>query len=276
MHFATAKDGMKLAYRLYDFTDPWENAPHILLMAGLARHSGFWYQWIPYLSRFYKIIAPDLRGFGQSREGFSTERNFNLDTFTQDIATVLDHAGIEHLHYCGEAFGGVLGMQVAATFPERIRTLSLVGAPIKLGENVRKAFAQGGGSWGDTARKIGVRAWIESTNKIDRFPAWMPDGFIQWYTDEISKGDQDTVVAFSKISESFNQLEFLERIKCPVLGIYPNHRWEHAETLKQHVKDLTIQNIPVKYSLFKFVHPRETAEAVLSFVAQKDGRLLRD
>ena len=55
-----------LHYRVDDFTDPWKNAPTVLLQHGFGRSSQFWTSWVPYLSRFYKVVRPDLRGLGLS------------------------------------------------------------------------------------------------------------------------------------------------------------------------------------------------------------------
>src|SRR5580698_10642153 len=106
MQFADAPQGLKLAYRTYDFTDPWRNAPTILLQHGFGRHGGFWYKWIPYLSRFYRLLVPDTRGFGQSRSGFSIGTGFSLDDLAADIPRILDAAGVDQVHYVGEALGG--------------------------------------------------------------------------------------------------------------------------------------------------------------------------
>ena len=54
-----------LYYDIDDYTDPWKNAPHILLQHGYGRSSKFWYRWVPYLARFYKVVRPDLRGLSQ-------------------------------------------------------------------------------------------------------------------------------------------------------------------------------------------------------------------
>src|SRR5262249_11270002 len=43
-------------YDVADYTDPWKNAPAILLQHGYARSSFFWTAWIPYLARFYRVI----------------------------------------------------------------------------------------------------------------------------------------------------------------------------------------------------------------------------
>jgi len=57
-----------LYYELDDYTDPWRNAPTIVLQHGFARSSKFWYQWVPYLSRFYKVIRTICAGWGARRK----------------------------------------------------------------------------------------------------------------------------------------------------------------------------------------------------------------
>ena len=48
-----------LRYALDDYR---RDAPHLLLQHGYGRSGRFWYSGVPYLSRFYKIVRPDLRG----------------------------------------------------------------------------------------------------------------------------------------------------------------------------------------------------------------------
>ena len=55
-----------LHYVIDDFTDPWRNAPYLILQHGNGRSSQFWYRWVPYLARFYKVVRPDVRGLGGS------------------------------------------------------------------------------------------------------------------------------------------------------------------------------------------------------------------
>ena len=46
-------------YEIDDYTDPWKNAPCILLQHGYGRSSKFWYQWVPYLARFHFAAQHD-------------------------------------------------------------------------------------------------------------------------------------------------------------------------------------------------------------------------
>ena len=46
-------------YEIDDYTDPWKQAPVLLLQHGFGRSHRVWYSWVPYLSRFYKVVRPD-------------------------------------------------------------------------------------------------------------------------------------------------------------------------------------------------------------------------
>ena len=95
-----------LHYEIDDYTDPWKNAPFILLQHGYGRSSKFWYRWVPYLSRFYKIVRPDLRGLGQSSKEFDLQQGISVDAYLEDIEAIIDAVGAESIHYCGESSAG--------------------------------------------------------------------------------------------------------------------------------------------------------------------------
>jgi 3-oxoadipate enol-lactonase len=80
----------RLYYEFDDYTDPWKNAPCIMLQHGYARSTKFWRAWIPYLSRFYRVLRLDLRGLGESGRDFDLERGINLDAYLKDFTDLLD------------------------------------------------------------------------------------------------------------------------------------------------------------------------------------------
>lgn len=271
MQTAIGQDGTKLAFVIDDFTDPWKNAPYILLQHGFGRNSRFWYKWVPYLSRHFRVIRPDMRGFGSSREGFSVDRGFSLGMLARDIVDILDEAEIDSVHFVGEAFGSTLGMQVAADFPRRVRTLSLLSGPVYLHQKVQDIFAMGEKSWSEAIRKRGVRAWAEATNTISRFPPEIDKGLLSWYTDELAKDDAETLATFSELCGVYDQRNLLTRIEAPVLGIYPRSRGEQVELLRTHIKDLEVVELDTDYYLVYQIFPRTCSSAVLQFAARAEG-----
>ena len=89
----------EMFYEIDDYTDPWRNAPYILLQHGFGRSSKFWYRCVPYLARFYKIIRPDLRGETHLRAWMLREAR---------AANRVDHAHIIDIHDIGETEEGEL------------------------------------------------------------------------------------------------------------------------------------------------------------------------
>jgi pimeloyl-ACP methyl ester carboxylesterase len=57
---------LDMHYRVDDFTDPWRPPQTILMLHGNAESGLAWYAWAPKLARHYRVVRPDMRGFGGS------------------------------------------------------------------------------------------------------------------------------------------------------------------------------------------------------------------
>ena len=57
----TASDGIRLGYCIDDFTDPWKEAPALLLLHAAMGSARRYYAWVPPLSRNYRVVRMDLR-----------------------------------------------------------------------------------------------------------------------------------------------------------------------------------------------------------------------
>ena len=53
MESFVAGDGMRLAYHIDDFTDPWKRAPTLLLLHAAMGSARRYYAWVPTLARHY-------------------------------------------------------------------------------------------------------------------------------------------------------------------------------------------------------------------------------
>ncbi len=264
-----------LHYELDDYTDPWKKAPAILLQHGFSRNAGFWYSWVPYLSRFYRVIRPDLRGLGRSARPADLEQGIGAETYMSDLVAILDHAGIDAVHFCGESLGGVLGLLFAALHPQRVRTLSLVSAPVYISDHDKSSTTYGHGSRIEALRKMGARAWAEASNAGRRFPVEGDPGLLQWYVDEMGKADVETLVAMFRWVSGATAVPHLKSIRAPVLGIYasqgPITDDTQLELLEEGVPDIRIVRIPSKYHALQNLEPATCARHVLHFAAQFDG-----
>ena len=105
MAFLGVGPGVELHYYDDDFTDPWRSAPTMLLQHGFSRSGKFWHNWAPLLSREFRILRPDMRGMGESIID-EDQHEPSLDTFVDDLVSILDHLGDRRCDVCGRILRG--------------------------------------------------------------------------------------------------------------------------------------------------------------------------
>ncbi len=81
---------------------------------------------IPALSNAYRVIAPDMVGFGFSDrpEGFE----YRKDAWIKQAIGLLDALRIEKAHVVGNSFGGAIALAMAIRHPERVDRLVMMGS----------------------------------------------------------------------------------------------------------------------------------------------------
>jgi pimeloyl-ACP methyl ester carboxylesterase len=90
----------------------------LLLLHGWPQH---WYMWrdlLPALAEHYRVICPDLRGFGWSdapRSGYEKRQ------LVADILALLDALDLERVRLMGHDWGGWVGFLLCLHHPERVR-----------------------------------------------------------------------------------------------------------------------------------------------------------
>ncbi len=270
-----------LHYHVDDHTDPWQNAGTIVLQHGYARSSRFWQPWIPYLSRFYKIVRPELRGHAGSPVDFDTAADSTLENYVGDVLAVLDDLGVETAHYCGESFGGIVGMALAAAHPVRLRTLTFVSSPVFQNAKSHDVFAAGFPTREEALRTLGTRKWAERIyGAPDFFPPGTADGLRQWYVDQIATTDPEVLCGLYGLLRHANATALLPRIAAPVLGLYPTAGLlttnEQADLLRAGIRKLSMIHLPSSSHAILTLFPATCAGHLLHFAAQHDGITCRE
>jgi len=265
----------RLYYEIDDYTDPWKEAPAILLQHGYARSSKFWHAWVPYLSRYYRVIRPDWRGMGQSDADFDPRTGITFAAYLKDYEDLLDHLGIESVHFCGESSAGTLGMVFAADCPKRIRTLTIISAPVAMTEADKKSALPGFSSRQEMLRKLGPRGWLEASNAGRRYPADADPGMLRWSVDEMAKSDVEMLVAMFELVSNADAAPYLPKIAAPVLALYPEGgvitNEEHLELLRSRLRDVSIVRVASRSHSISYTSPATCAGEVLHFIARHDG-----
>ena len=269
-----------LHYEIDDFTDPWRRRPHLILQHGYGRSGRFWYSWVPYLSRYYKVVRPDARGLGASPADFDLERGVTVDALIGDLAAICDDLGAQSVHFCGESMGGILGLAFAATHPQRVRTLTLVSTPVYISDKMKETYSMGHKSRVDAMKEMGREAWLKATNRSTRFPPESDPGLLDWYEAEFAKSGADVQLAYATLVNGANAAAFLPRVKAPVLGLYPTQgpitSAEQEAMLMKELADFRIVHLPTRYHMVHHVAPAACATHLLHFMAQHDGTVCHE
>ncbi|HEV2375496.1 MAG TPA: alpha/beta fold hydrolase [Streptosporangiaceae bacterium] len=103
----------------------------VLLIHGWPDSAYLWRHQIPFLTaRGFRVIAPDMRGFGRSGRPPHVS-DYTLQNAVSDVAAVLDTFGIETAHVVGHDWGAAVAWLTAMFLPERVRRLVAlsVGCP---------------------------------------------------------------------------------------------------------------------------------------------------
>ena len=89
-----------------------------------------WFMWrdvMPLLAPHFALIAPDMRGLGDSSR---PESGYDKKTVAQDIARLMTALGHERFNVVAHDWGGPVAYALAAQFPDRVRAMAIFDAPV--------------------------------------------------------------------------------------------------------------------------------------------------
>jgi pimeloyl-ACP methyl ester carboxylesterase len=207
-----ASDGLKLAYYIDDFTNPWAKRPTLLLLHAAMGSARRFFGWVPHLCRGYRVVRLDLRGHGAS-EVPPAESGLSLDRLVLDVVELIDHLGLAAVHVAGNSAGGYLGQQLVMNHPSRVTSLSLYGST----PGLKNSQAP---SWIPQIQAKGMRGFLAETIR-DRLPADADQGLVEWFLDEAAKNDPEFIGRFVLLMASYDWSGEVDRIRCPTLVVIP-------------------------------------------------------
>ena len=101
----------------------------VLLLHGWPDSARLWRHQVPFLAAHgYRVITPDLRGFGRS-ERPTEVAGYRLRNVVADVSTLLDHLDIETAYVVGHDWGAAVAWLMAILGPARVRKLTAISVP---------------------------------------------------------------------------------------------------------------------------------------------------
>jgi pimeloyl-ACP methyl ester carboxylesterase len=105
------------------------SGPAVLLLHGWPDSARLWRHQMPALAGTgYRVVAPDLRGFGRSERPADVSA-YRPDVLLADVVGLLDALEIDATHIVGHDFGAFVSWLLASRCPERVRSLTALSVP---------------------------------------------------------------------------------------------------------------------------------------------------
>jgi len=114
-------NGIEMYYATYGAGDP------ILLIHGGLGNADIWSNQVANLMKDHLVIVADSRGHGRSTR---TEEPFGYDLMSSDYLALLDYLKVDKVDLVGWSDGGIIGIDIAMSHPERLKHLFAQAANI--------------------------------------------------------------------------------------------------------------------------------------------------
>ena len=220
-----------------------DSAPPLVLLHGGRDHCRNW-DWVATALRGeYHVIAPDLRGHGDS--AWSASGHYTMANYIYDLAQLVHQLAAGPVSIVAHSLGGNIALRYAGIYPENVHRLvaieGLGPAPRSPGGEVRKSIAERMRAWIDQTRAYSARqprryatferalARMQEANKHLR-----PDQVRHLTQHAVNRNEDGTyswkfdhyVAVWPPYDMTRDGIaELWRRITCPVLLVYGHESW---------------------------------------------------
>lgn len=223
------------------------DGPGVLLLHGFPDTHAVWRRQIPALVEAgYRVIAPDLRGFGAS-EMPNAVSAYAVEQLVADMVGILDALGIERVRVVAHDWGAIVGWLLCIRFPERVDRLAAlsVGHP---GAYVRGGPMQKLKGWyvlffqlrGIAERLLPLGNWW-----LVRTWVGQPDELLRWRAALSRPGRLRAALNLYRANQRLFVRCSWPRVRVPVLGIWSSRDVALAE--RQMIQSARWVDAPWRY-----------------------------
>jgi len=113
-------------------------APTVLLSSGLGGTAGYWAPQLAALRERYRVVAYDQAGTGRNKQDLPGDHS--IAAMADEVLAVMDATKTDTAHFVGHALGGLVGLDLAARHPDRLRSLTVVNGWAAAHAHTRRCF----------------------------------------------------------------------------------------------------------------------------------------
>lgn len=242
----------------------------VLLLHGFAASADNWNRFASRLTKSYRVIAPDLPGWGQSTrvEAESYAYPKQLERLHQFVTQL----GLKRFHVVGHSMGGFLASAYAARYPEEVVTLGLL-APHGIREPQPSELALSVAAGDNWLVARSVPEFERLLNKVFARRPYIPKSVFKMAAAHAIRGSAKSATIFTEMQTNDPPLiERLPQIKAPALIIWGEQdRVLHvscAEVFHQRIKNSELLVLPGIGHMPPVESARECARAWMKFVQE--------
>lgn len=243
------------------------SGPPVLLVHGLGMSGDMFRPVVELLARRHRLIIPDLRGCGRSR---NLPPPYTVKRQAADLAALLDHLRIASTDALGYSQGGPVVQELALDYPQRVRSLVLSNTYACNMTTMREKME--GRIVPLLLQLLGVRLFVKLV--ISQGLKKIPKEQAAWVANLIARtwgeADLKSITLAWREAMAFDSRERLKEIKCPTLIVagsndnaVPMH---HATMLHDGIAGSKLAVIEGADHALMWAHPDQWLRTVSDFL----------
>jgi 3-oxoadipate enol-lactonase len=258
---------LEMYYRDECFADPWTAPATMLLLHGNAESGEAWNALMPVLGRRFRVVRPDMRGFGRST-AMPLDYKWSIDRIVDDFIALADMLGLEACHIGAAKVAAPIALRLAARHPGRVHSLAVLGGIVS-GETSVGARAA---SWLEHIEQKGVESWARWTMP-GRLGSTCAPAMMEGWANLMGRTPLSTQLGFIRSVPAIDVRADLPSIQCPVLVVTTDGSGlgsvEAVRGWQQTIPKSELMVVPGDSYHVAATHPEICAEAMVDFVRRR-------
>ena len=244
----------------------------VVLLHGVGLSHTVWNEVVDGLSPAFRVLAPDLRGHGKSPNPAGS--HYSFAELEGDILQLLDSRSVDSAYIVGHSGGSLLALRLALDHPERLRGLVMISGAAYTDTHTR-SIAQ---RWQDTYAEEGPDAFGLRILKDLYYPDWIEAhlDFADQVREAVKHQDFGPANRWSAAMSKFDEKSRVASIKLPTLIVQSMDDQvvdaSHGRILRQSIPGAQIRILAETGHMVPLERPKETVEAITSFVRAAEER----